>query len=90
MPCYDPPPPWEGEAKASAEQATRLLCAMIAPAVHAGEIINAELLLWYLNHRMIDLRIACDVRDGDSSRLPAIVEDIAATNVLLREIDNAQ
>lgn len=60
MPCYDPPPAWFGAAKASAEEAARLLCFM----VRHSDPINwpNEVLTWYLGHRRIDLERLNDPR----------------------------
>lgn len=58
MPCYDPPPPWEGEYRKSAEEAVRLLCGMVGACLDAGEPVPSEALAWFIGHRNIDYAAA--------------------------------
>ncbi|RLB65909.1 MAG: hypothetical protein DRH08_07335 [Deltaproteobacteria bacterium] len=58
MPCYEPPPPWEGDAKRSSEEATRILCSQVKAQLSRGERPSDELLEWFAGHREIDARIA--------------------------------
>jgi hypothetical protein len=61
MPCYDPPPPWEGKERESTEKAARLLCKLIGEWLNDQEAIEQhltiELLKWYIDHRKIDLEM---------------------------------
>jgi len=58
MPCYDPPPPYQDEEKENAEKAVSLLCGEIAHKIDNKEPITRSSLLWFLEHKKIDLKIA--------------------------------
>ena len=80
MPCYDPPPEWEGDARKNAEEAVRLLCDQVETRLRGSNglvsVPPAELLRWYLAHRKIDLRIALDPRMGKKWEAADISQDI--------------
>lgn len=58
MPCYDPPPPYEGRQRQNAEQASRLLCTIVRNQMARKETIADSVIKWYIEHRRIDLEIA--------------------------------
>lgn len=64
MPCYDPPPPYQAAAEASAEQAVKILCSIMGSLTketvidYLNHLLSVENLTWYLEHRKIDLQIA--------------------------------
>lgn len=58
MPCYEPPPPWEKEARSSAIEAVKILCAHIQAELARHTILPQLWLIWFLEHRKIDLQIA--------------------------------
>lgn len=68
MPCYCPPPPYEGEEKSSANEAARLLCEMITAMKDANQPISRKLLKWWRDHRAIDLKMLRDPYYGKPSR----------------------
>ena len=57
MPCYDPPPPWEGRRIKSAERAVALLCDEVGGRLLDGRTVPREQIEWYIGHREIDLEI---------------------------------
>lgn len=71
MPCYEPPPEWEGDARRSAEDAAKLLCVQVGSAIRRGEQVSIPLMRWYVGHRYVDLRMIADPRMGlrDTSAL---------------------
>ena len=85
MPCYDAPPPWEGEQKKNAEQAVGILCRHVTAALDAGLIVPHEVLWWYLAHRQIDLVIATSshYREQDPVAAEEAKRDIERTKLLL-------
>lgn len=86
MPCYDPPPPWEGAQKTNAEQATRLLCRVVGDRVRAGDpTLPREFVLWFAEHREIDRQIATTSYYGKPDPVEAAkaVQDIERARRLL-------
>lgn len=58
MPCYDPPPPWEGKQRANAEEATKILCEFVRERLYSRpEEIPTKIRKWFLEHRKIDVEI---------------------------------
>ncbi len=82
MPCYDPPPAWEGSKRSNAEQAAKLLCGAIGMRLDAGQPVGKELLTWYLEHRHIDMQIA-SAHDRQSEAAAARA-DVARVTKLLK------
>jgi hypothetical protein len=80
VPCYNPPPPWEGKQKENAEQAVRLLCSMVGQ--NLATMPN-EVLTWFLEHREIDLEIATGSCSPDVSGAEAAKNDIARVRAIL-------
>lgn len=85
MPCYEPPPPWEGAQQKNAEQAVRLLCKKIGALLDGPHAIESELLTWYIEHREIDLQIATTPYYGkpDNSEADKAKRDIERAKKLL-------
>ena len=85
MPCYEPPPPWEGAQKQNAEQAAKLLCGKVTALLDSGHMVERELLLWYAEHRQIDWQIATTPYYGkpDKAEAARAVQDIERARVLL-------
>lgn len=86
MPCYDPPLPWEGRAKASAIEAAKLLCASVGTLIDQNLIDpklpgDLALLLWYREHRAVDFERA----DYMQEPLGFIREDLARVDALIRK-----
>jgi hypothetical protein len=84
MPCYDPPPPYEGAERKSAQQAVKLLCALVTTHIDHGIPANAELLNWYIAHRKIDIEMARYCQKGDGE-IYAAKKDIERAKRLLQE-----
>lgn len=87
MPCYDPPPAWEGRQRENAHEAVRLLCDIVAMLMRATAHVSEDLLKWYVTHREIDLEIAKDERSGRKpyAEIVEIEGDIAWASALLAE-----
>lgn len=86
MPCYDPPPPWEGAQRKNAEQATRLLCRVVGDRVRAEDpTLPREFVLWFAEHREIDRQIATTPYYGkpDAAEAARAVQDIERAKRLL-------
>lgn len=86
MPCYVPPPPWEGAQRKNAEQAARLLCQVVGGRVRAGDpTLPREFLLWFVEHRKIDRRIATTPSYGnvDPAEAAGATRDIELAGRLL-------
>jgi hypothetical protein len=85
MPCYDPPPPWQGAQKESAELAARLLCGIVRARLERGETPERELLAWFAGHREIDRQIATTGYYGDPDAVEAAkaLWDIERAKMLL-------
>ena len=80
MPCYEPPPPYEQAHRKNAELAVRLLCNLIAPRVK-DETLETDLLLWFIEHRRIDMQAEINeaarcARQPDANVLGQIEKDI--------------
>lgn len=88
MPCYDPPPPWEGERRVSAEQAARLLCAIVAERLEQCEPVSRELLAWWRDHRKIDAQIMAGGSykqpHPDADRMRKAMRDVDLAETLLK------
>ena len=90
MPCYDPPPPFEGEERRNAEKAVKLLCSNVANKIDNGETVEIPLLEWFLEHKQIDLKVATDGRYGrnkekdaeDAKRYIKIVKELTGYSEL--------
>lgn len=78
MPCCDPPAPWEGRSRASAEVATRLLCESIGDLLRAQKVVSSDLLLWFITHREIDLEQATTPYFG---RVSLILAEAARSDI---------
>jgi hypothetical protein len=85
MPCYDPPPEWLGAARASAEEAARILCATISDMLDQEIVgIPKGMLEWYLGHRRIDLMRLDDPRCMEfGAHRQTILDDIARVEALV-------
>lgn len=88
MPCYEPPPAWEGAARRNAEEAAQILCATVRDMLDQDvQGIPDGMLRWYLDHRRIDL---LQVDDPDPrNRRPeisreAILADIARVEAMVK------
>lgn len=90
MPCYEAPPEWSGDAQKSAENAVRILCAMISGAPNYT-LVPRPVLAWYLAHRKVDLQIARDTRvipKEDTERMVTHIEqDIAVIEHVLSQLE---
>jgi hypothetical protein len=64
MPCYEPPPPWEGTQRKNAEQAVRILCALVREDLASMPL---DVVAWFLEHREVDLQIATTPYYGNLS-----------------------
>lgn len=85
MPCYDPPPEWYGDAQRSAEQAVKILCAMVGNAPNYT-LVPSPVLRWYHAHRQIDLCVAQDPRNSYTPEdIQAIKADIDVIEFALQE-----
>ena len=87
MPCYDPPPPWEGAQRANALQATQLLCAHIKEQLDNNNgIAVIDFLQWFADHREIDRQIATTFYFGNPNPEEAskAKQDIARAKRLLK------
>lgn len=60
-----------------------ILCSLIKAGLDNGQMLNSTILLWYLEHRKIDLRIAADLRMGKASEIPQIQADIKRVTAML-------
>lgn len=77
MPCYDPPPHWEGEAKENAEQAVRLLCGFVSERIREGDsTLPPEFVFWFIKHREIDLQKMDWSRVADQGEYDSVISDI--------------
>lgn len=79
MPCHTPPPNYEGEAQRNAEEAVKILCEMLKPRVKAMyNTIYKNLLLWFIEHRRIDIEINkyYHYKDGAKQEIVEATEDI--------------
>ena len=85
MPCYDPPPPFEGEARESAEHSSRLLCGLIATKIANRHHVDKELLEWWVTHREIDAKVAVDNHYGRNNQqdADAALRDVAIAKKML-------
>ena len=83
MPCYDPPPPWEGRARESGEKAAALLCRLVRANLENRRPVPREVLLWFVEHRRIDLSVATFGRVPNREELNLILRDIERVIVLL-------
>jgi len=85
MPCYEPPPPWEGRQRKNAEQAVRLLCQKVGALLDSGHMVERELLLWFAEHREIDRQISTTAYYGkpDAAEADRAVKDIERAKRLL-------
>ena len=86
MPCYDPPPPWEGAQRANALQATQLLCTHIKKQLDCNNgIAVIDFLQWFADHREIDRLIATTPYFGNPNPEEAskAEQDIAHAKKLL-------
>lgn len=89
MPCYDPPPPWEGKQRKNAEQAVRLLCLVIGDSVRSADPrLPREFLTWFIEHREIDRKIATTPYYGkpDPDEAAKAVQDIECAMRLLGDL----
>lgn len=78
MPCYDPPPVWEGDVAKDGKQAAQLLCAMVKGAP-SYLMVPAPILAWYARHLRVDLMVADDPRMSVvQTERDAIVAEIEA------------
>jgi len=86
MPCYDPPPAWEGDARKSAEEAAKLLCGMTRAMLDAGEVPPQPVLRWYIDHRKVDLRQLREPHyraPGTRAEIDEVLRDIRRVEQLL-------
>jgi hypothetical protein len=86
MPCYEPPPPWEGKQQNNAQQATQLLCKLVSERVRAKDkTIQKELLLWFIEHRNIDIQIAASgyYRNPSHEEAEISIQDILIASQLI-------
>jgi len=66
MTCYTLPPPVEEEYKDSSEKAVSLLCTNITKKIDNNENVDRSQLLWFLEHKMIDIK---NISNSDSSNI---------------------
>lgn len=83
MPCYEPPPPYEGAARKSAEDAARLLCGFVSKEIKARRVPDIDLLLWWKEHRRIDAYIA--EHDQDYQEKDQAIKDVGLVTILINE-----
>jgi len=83
MPCYDPPPPYQGEQRKNAEEAVKLLCDLVTQKVSKSEPVSVELLTWWKDHRAIDAK-AASYKDYDEVLLALL--DVEIARELLRKM----
>ena len=86
MPCYEPPPPWDGVQKKNSEQAVRLLCQVVGDRVRAEDpTLSREFVMWFAEHREIDRQIATTPYYGnpDPAEAAMAVQDIEHARRLL-------
>lgn len=86
MPCYDPPPEWEGDAITNAWEAVQLLCAaMSMPEPKLNTLKYAQ---WYLAHRRIDLRMElASWRPTNPETVATIKADIATLELRVAALE---
>jgi len=75
MPCYTPPPPWQGEQRRNAEQASVILCEYCTKQLADDEFMPQKLLKWFIQHREVDLWQAQDNGWG-RSKSPEVIDKI--------------
>lgn len=89
MPCYDPPPEWDGPARKNATDAAKILCAMVGGAPNY-RLVPRPVLVWYYEHRKIDLMRAHDRRytpdEGREQLVTSIEQDLAVIEHCLLEM----
>jgi hypothetical protein len=85
MPCYDPPPPFEGDAKKNAEQACRILCDMCGELMRREIPLPLNLASWFYNHRVIDLREMEFWHRNDPVRRSEIIADLEKLKPMLKK-----
>ena len=85
MPCNDPPYPYEGKHKESADEAVRILCKTAHFMVTLNLPPDKELLVWYRGHLEVDLeRVRFHNYHPDEA--VAIVQKIAKVDNLLASL----
>lgn len=83
MPCYDPPPPYEGNQRKNTEEAARILCDMVKQAIVVGIVPPLEVLKWFIDHRQIDVESATYWRR--TGEIEAAKKDIERAQALIKE-----
>jgi hypothetical protein len=87
MPCYDPPPPYEGNQRKNTEEAARLLCDMVKQGINAGLVPPRDLLKWFIDHRQIDIESLkyYGREDRNKSEIEAAKKDIERAQALIKD-----
>ena len=93
MPCYDPPPSYEGKARRNAENAAKILCGMVSAMIKENQPVERDLLVWWRNHREIDLEVVLDPRNQleyDRETEKQCRRDILRANTMLKQMERVK
>ena len=83
MPCYDPPPPYEGNQRKNTEEAAWILYNMVKQVLVVGIAPPREVLKWFIDHRQIDVESATYWRR--TGEIEADKKDIEGAQALIKE-----